>query len=101
MVSSIFNVRVPLPGDQVFLMNMLTDAQLIVSNDVAALLDRSVGPEDLDGEAREALETLAEHGFVTPGREHDRQALSGYLSAVSSDRTELNVTILTTLQCNF
>jgi hypothetical protein len=36
-----FNVRVPLddPGE-VFLMNTFTDAQLIVSSDVADLLDR-------------------------------------------------------------
>ena len=37
-----FNLRVPLEGTgDVFLMNTLTDAQLIVSHDVAALLDRA------------------------------------------------------------
>ena len=49
MQPSIFNIRVPLAGsDDVFLMNTLTDAQLLVSPDVAALLDRShVGFDDL------------------------------------------------------
>ena len=41
MQPSMFNLRVPLPErGEVFLMNTLTDAQLIVSDDVAALLDR-------------------------------------------------------------
>ena len=43
MQPSMFNLRVPLPArDEVFLMNTLTDAQLVVSRDVAALLDRCV-----------------------------------------------------------
>jgi hypothetical protein len=54
MQPSIFNVRVPIDGrDDVFLMNTLTDAQLIVSSDVAALLDRQ-GFDDLDGTERDA-----------------------------------------------
>jgi hypothetical protein len=41
MQPSIFNLRVPLPETgEVFLMNTLTDAQLIVGADVAGLLDR-------------------------------------------------------------
>ena len=41
MQPSIFNLRVPIAGrDDVFLMNTLSDAQLLVSSDVAALLDR-------------------------------------------------------------
>ncbi len=36
MQQSMFNVRVPLPDrGEVFLMNTLTDAQLIVSDDIA------------------------------------------------------------------
>jgi uncharacterized protein len=101
MASSIFNLRVPLADDDVFLMNTLTDAQIIVSSDVAALLDAPVDPDALDGEAREAFDQLVEHGFLTPGRDHDRQALNTYLARVTSDTSELNVTLLTTLQCNF
>ncbi len=40
MQPSMFNNSVPLPDDTVFLMNTFTDAQLVVSSDVAALLDR-------------------------------------------------------------
>ena len=44
MQPSIFNVRVPLPArNEVFLMNTLTDAQLVVSPDVTDLLDRFGG----------------------------------------------------------
>ena len=58
-----FNLRVPLEArDEVFLMNTLTDAQLIVSSDVAALLDRvekrEVSGSTLDAEAREALDPV-------------------------------------------
>ncbi len=84
-----------------FLMNTLTDAQVIVSSDVAALLDDPGNGSMLDGEARQAFETLAEHGFVTPGRDHDRQALNDYFDRVTGDTTELSITLLTTLQCNF
>lgn len=104
-----FNLRVPLDGsDDVFLMNTLTDAQLLVSRDVAALLDRCPEPEEIDSlppdqraEVREAIDTLRENGFLVPGRDHDRRELDRFLSRVKSDTSELNITVLTTLQCNF
>jgi uncharacterized protein len=101
MKSSIFNLRVPLADDDVFLMNTLTDAQAIVSSDVAALLDAPVDLDQLDGESRRAFNELVENGFLTPGRDHDRESLNRYLDQITSDTSELNVTVLTTLQCNF
>src|ERR1700687_3362848 len=108
MQSSMFNLRVPLTDrDEVFLMNTLTDAQLVVSSDVAALLDRTPdwraleGGGPIDSDPRDALELLMENGFLVETREHDRQALDTYLTRVKSDTSELNITILTTLQCNF
>jgi uncharacterized protein len=103
MQASIFNVSVPLPerGD-VFLMNTLTDAQLVVSPDVAALLARGDYELDLSGDAmRETVALLADNGFLVPSREHDRRALDSYLTRVTSDASELHITLLTTLQCNF
>ncbi len=48
MQPSMFNLRVPLAERrEVFLMNTLTDAQLIVSDDVAELLDRCPDPASL------------------------------------------------------
>ena len=56
MQPSMFNVSVPLDTagrhDEVFLMNTFTDAQLIVSRDVAALLDR-VGTAEPGGAERD------------------------------------------------
>ena len=108
MQPSQFNVRVPLPeSNEVFLMNTLTDAQLIVSADVAELLDRltdrseSVAPEILDAEQREALVALTEHGFIVPNREADRDALNKFFTDYREDTEQLRVTVLTTLQCNF
>src|SRR5882762_1348860 len=105
MHSSIFNLRVPLPArDEVFLMNTITDAQLVVSSDVAALLDRAQGglagarPSD---EEREALELLWDNGFLVESAHADRQRLDQYLTDVKGNTDELNVTVLTTLQCNF
>src|SRR5260221_10280140 len=99
MPSSIFNLRVPLDNDDVFLMNTLTDAQVIVSPDVAALLETPLDAMLPNDEARAAFDELVENGFITPGRDHDRNALNQYLTAVKSDTSELNVTLLTTLQC--
>jgi hypothetical protein len=109
MQSSMFNLRVPLEDrGEVFLMNTLTDAQLLVSPDVAALLDRCPDPDELDlldpdkkDDAREAIDLLQENGFLVPSREHDREALDTYLTQVKSSTSELNITVLTTLQCNF
>jgi uncharacterized protein len=100
-----FNLRVPLPGGDVFLLNTLTDAQLVVSGDVVALLDR-LGPDAgacrfFGDEERVALSTLAEHGFVVPDEGFERSALESYFAAFREDATQLRVTILTTLQCNF
>src|SRR5205814_3168628 len=100
--SSIFNIRVPVDSGDVFLMNTLTDAQLIVSSDVARSLDASAdvaGPAD--AEVDEAMTVLEDQGFLVPSYEHDRRALDNYLARVTSDTSELNVTVLTTLQCNF
>jgi uncharacterized protein len=108
MQQSMFNVRVPLPErGEVFLMNTLTDAQLIVSDDIAGLLDRlsddpaSLAPDRLDSDAREALVTLTEHGFIVDARETDRKALDQFFTDVREDTDQLRVTVLTTLQCNF
>jgi len=112
MKPSVFNVRVPFEerGD-VFLMNTLTDGQLLVSSDVAALLDRyaaapdSESPsephDDVSEEERDAVELLREHGFLVESREADRRALDEYMAAARGDASRLNVTVLTTLQCNF
>jgi uncharacterized protein len=107
MQASMFNVRVPLDqadqGQDVFLMNTFTDAQLIVSRDVAALLDR-VGsdlPEALTPDESEALATLADQGFVVTDRESERQDIERYFRDVRESTDQLRVTVLTTLQCNF
>jgi uncharacterized protein len=103
MQPSMFNLRVPLPQrDEVFLMNTLTDAQLVVSADVAALLDRcddAVNP--MNDDEREALGVLSEHGFVVDDRASERRRLEEYFTSIRHDSTQLGVTVLTTLQCNF
>ena len=106
MRASMFNVRVPLDGGDsggdVFLMNTFTDAQLIVSRDVADLMDRiredHVPQTD---EEREALATLTEHGFIVGDREGERQKLEQYFRNIRHGHDQLRVTVLTTLQCNF
>lgn len=107
MQPSIFNLRVPLQArDEVFLMNTLTDAQLVVSPDVAALLDRP-GRDDseldptLDEDARDAIALLSENGFLVPDRAADRRSLDEFFTHVRTDKSQLRVTVLTTMQCNF
>src|ERR1700736_4480375 len=98
MQSSIFNLRVPLPTrDEVFLMNTITDAQLVVSSDVAALLDRAhrgelaaAKPSD---EERHALELLWENVFLVESRDADRRRLDQHLGEVKGNTEELNVTV--------
>ena len=107
MQSSMFNVRVPLPQrDEVFLMNTFSDAQLVVSNDVAALLDRlgsasETAHEPLNDEELEIAAELAEHGFIVKDRQGEREALDAYFGRFREDTSEMRVTVLTTLQCNF
>ena len=104
MQPSMFNVRVPLSArNEVFLMNTFTDAQLVVSQDVVALLDRLATSTDerLSAEDVEVTGELAEHGFVVDSREREREVLNAYFSRFREDTSELRVTVLTTLQCNF
>ncbi len=115
MQASMFNVQVPLPGrGETFLMNTLSDAQVVVSSDVAALPDRLSIPAApvgavghgttapvLTADEREALGELATHGFVVPDRETDRQSLDRFFTDVREDTSLMRVTVLTTLQCNF
>src|SRR5256885_3017179 len=101
MQASIFNVRVPLKErDDVFLINTLTDAQLIVSSDVAALLDRK-SFETLDQSERDAFDLLSENGFVVPDYATDRRNMADYFHRIKHSTDELHITVLTTLQCNF
>ena len=103
MQPSMFNVRVPLDGrDDVFLMNTFSDAQLIVSRDVADVLDRIAhGERQFAADEREAIETLVDNGFIVESRAADHQALDEFFHNVREDRSQLRVTVLTTLQCNF
>ena len=88
-------------------MNTFTDAQLIVSSDVAALLDRlgSVADEDpfetLGSGERESLQELKRHGFVVDDRQGERDALEKFFDRFRDNTDEMHVTVLTTLQCNF
>lgn len=106
MQASIFNVQVPLPErDEVFLMNTFSDAQLIVSTDVAEFLDglaaRSAAREAFSADERDTIAQLAEHGFIANNRDEERQRLNDYFRDVREDTTQLRVTVMTTLQCNF
>jgi uncharacterized protein len=87
-------------------MNTLTDAQLVVSPDVAGLLDQIAGGEfhpsnGIAPETREALDLLWENGFLVEDRQTEQRSLNDYLTGVKNDASELSVTLLTTLQCNF
>jgi uncharacterized protein len=102
MQASIFNVRVPLEDrNEVFLMNTFTDAQLIVSRDVAELLDRVGGGGAWTEDEREALGTLTDNGFIVESREADHRNVRDYFHSVRESRDQLRMTVLTTLQCNF
>jgi uncharacterized protein len=98
-----FNLQVALPEtNEVFLMNTFSDAQLLVSPDVAGLLDRiKRGQRAFGEEEQETIETLVENGFIVDSREDEQEALKGYFTAMRDDTEQLRVTVLTTLQCNF
>jgi uncharacterized protein len=106
MQPSMFNVRVPLDaiagGDDVFLMNTFTDAQVVVERDVVALLDRlAAGEAPGTADEREAVSTLAELGFIVADRASERRRLDEFFHRVREDTTHMRLTVLTTLQCNF
>ena len=107
MQPSMFNTCVPFPDrGEAFLMNTLTDAQLVVSSDVVGLLDRLAGlandREDVfSADEQDTLTQLAAHGFVVQDRETERLALDRFFRDVREDTSQLRVTVLTTLQCNF
>ncbi len=110
MQPSIFNVRVALRDQSdVFLMNTLTDAQIIVPPEVVSLLDSLDGQglpayrasRPFDAEETEALATLTELGFIVESHDADRRALDAYFDTIRHDTTQLRLTVLTTLQCNF
>ncbi|MCX6544884.1 MAG: radical SAM protein [Acidobacteria bacterium] len=105
MEPSAFNVRVPLSTGDVFLMNTLTDAQVVVSADAARLVDRPGDTcEDTvhaAADVRDALATFAEHGFLVQDRTSEQAALARRFHEFREDTSQLRITILTTLQCNF
>jgi uncharacterized protein len=106
MRPSAFNLRVPLANGEVFLMNTLTDAQAVVSDDVAAMIDSlGAGANGADGPvpegAEEALQELADNGFLVRRDRSEREAVESFFAGFRDDTSQLRVTILTTLQCNF
>jgi len=98
-----FNVQVPLAeGSEVFLMNTLSDAQLLVSPDVTGLLGRiSQGDWAFNDEERTTIEALVENGFLVGSREEERASLDQFFANMREDTDQLRMTVLTTLQCNF
>ena len=86
-------------------MNTLTDAQVVVSGDVVALLDRL----DAAGPARRAWCTTnarrstpwRSNGFLVADRAPSARRWSRTSPPFREDASQLRVTILTTLQCNF
>jgi uncharacterized protein len=103
MQPSMFNVQVPVHDTaEVFLMNTLSDAQLLVSADVSHLLDRvASGETRFSGEERETVDSLIENGFIVESREREQQDLSEYFANLREDTELMKLTVLTTLQCNF
>jgi uncharacterized protein len=103
MQPSMFNVQVPLADrNEVFLMNTLSDAQLLVSPDVTGLLGRiSRGEVDFNDEERDTVEALVENGFIVGTRDEERASLQQYFLNMREDTDQLRITLLTTLQCNF
>jgi uncharacterized protein len=103
MQASRFNVQVPLPDrNEVFLMNTFSDAQLLVSPDVAELLERiSRGQSRFDEEERDTVDALIENGFLVESRDEETESLDQYFHTLREDTEQLRVTVLTTLQCNF
>jgi uncharacterized protein len=103
MQPSLFNVQVPVAdGREVFLMNTFSDAQLLVTPDVTALLDRvGRGEATFTPDERETIDTLISEGFVVPSREDEQRAIKDYFVSVREDTEQMKVTVLTTLQCNF
>jgi uncharacterized protein len=98
-----FNLQVPVAErNEVFLMNTFSDAQLLVSSDVADLLGRAArGEMSFNAEEREAIEALVENGFLVESRERERADVQQYFLNMREDTEQLRVTVLTTLQCNF
>jgi uncharacterized protein len=98
-----FNVQVPLPQrGEVFLMNTMSDSQVIVTPDVIELLERAgMHPDDYTEVERETLDELRRNGFVVESPEQERRDLAKYFEAMREDDDQLRVTVLTTLQCNF
>jgi uncharacterized protein len=105
MRPSMFNVLIPLPGrDECFLMNTLTDSQLVITSDVATLLDRlGRGTADtaLNTQERDVFSILYDNGFIVDSRQAEQSSLDDWFLRLKADTSELSVTILTTLQCNF
>jgi uncharacterized protein len=103
MQPSMFTLQVPVTGtDDVFLMNTLTDAQLLVSSDVSLLLDRIArGDTSFNGDERDTIDTLIDNGFIVESRSDERRVLGEYFTNLRDDAEQMKVTVLTTLQCNF
>jgi uncharacterized protein len=103
---SLFNVTVPLADrDEVFLLNTFTDTQIVVSRDVVELIDR-IGRPVFDPHAatpdeRQAIDLLHGHGFLVESRDQERAAVRASFEEFREDTSQLRVTVLTTLQCNF
>jgi uncharacterized protein len=83
-------------------MNTFSDAQLLVSPDVAALIERiSGGQSRFDDDERDTVDALIENGFLVESRDEEARSLDQYFHTLREDAEQLRVTVLTTLQCNF
>ncbi len=104
MRASRFIVSTPVPGTtETFLFNSLTDSQIVVSADVVELIAQIERGElaQPDAGTRAAIAQLTELGFLVESREAEEASLEEFFRELRDDASQLRVTLLTTLQCNF
>ena len=87
MQPSMFNVQVPVAnGNEVFLMNTFSDAQILASPDVTGLMERiSRGDATFNDEERGTVDTLLENGFIVGSRDEEKTALDKYFRELRED----------------
>jgi len=97
-------VRVPLPDGNVFLMNTLTTPKLSSRRMSADLIDDLAAARVSGlarGDAEAVVETLSEHGFLTSRPRGRSPGPRERFAQFREDASELRVTVLTDVQCNF
>lgn len=101
MQQSRFNIFIPLTAKgQYLLFNTFTDSRIIINEELKAFMEGIHQGGKVSIENLSYLKELKENGVIVEDEQSEEKELERWFEAKKNDNSEMNITVLTTYNCN-